>query len=201
MKFIDSHAHLSSFNNIQDVIKKADNINVRKIVAVSTELQSCIKTLEMARIYPKKIYPTLGIHPSQIDETSPEEVSSLLSKNLRKIVAVGEIGLDYSRTKEKEIQVKQHKTYINLLKLAKTHRKTASVHSRMAYTDAFELAVKYGPKKIVFHWYDGPIEILEKILEEGYFISATPAVETSKNHENVAKVTSKNAEYVFNLNE
>ena len=189
MKLIDSHAHLSSFDNIEQVLLKANKNKVKKIIAVSTNLTTSLKTLELSEKHPRIIYAALGIHPNQVEEAQPQKVLDLISSKIGKITAIGEIGLDYSRTKDMQVINKQQKIYRKLLGLAKENNITASIHSRMAHEDAYNMAAKYGPDKAVFHWFDGPSEILENILKENYFISVTPAIETSKKIQSLIKKT------------
>ncbi len=189
MKLIDSHAHLSSFDNIEQVLLKANKNKVKKIIAVSTNLTTSLKTLELSENHPKIIYAALGIHPNQVEEAQPQKVLNLISSKIGKITSIGEIGLDYSRTKDMQVINKQQKIYRKLLGLAKENNITVSIHSRMAHKEAYNMAVKYGPDKAVFHWFDGPSEILENILKENYYISVTPAIETSKKIQSLIKKT------------
>jgi TatD DNase family protein len=83
----------------------------------------------------------------------------------------------------------QRKTFKELLIAAREGNLPVSLHSRSAYSDSLQLLLKHGPEKAVFHWYDGPVDILNKILDEGFYISATPALEYSKEHRLVADNT------------
>jgi TatD DNase family protein len=191
MKLIDSHVHISKFDNI-DVIKRAKNNGVEKIIGVSTNLDSSINTLEWAEKFPDFIYPAIGIHPNNIHETTLELLTELIKENIDKIVAIGEIGLDYKWVDEMETREKQKKIFEKRLNLSKEYELPVSVHSRMAYRDALDLAVKNGSENIIFHWYDGPLDILDEILEKGYLISTTPTIEISDTHTAVIQETPLN---------
>jgi TatD DNase family protein len=97
-------------------------------------------------------------------------------------IAIGEIGLDYSYSSanNKKLRMKQRDIYTKLLKIARTYSMPVSIHSRSAYKDSLNLLLEYGPKKAVFHWYDGPLHILKEILKSDFYISATPATVYSK---------------------
>jgi TatD DNase family protein len=56
------------------------------------------------------------------------------------------------------------------------------VHSRGAWEDCFDILLELEAKNVVFHWFSGPIELAEKIVDQGFYVSATPALEYSKDH-------------------
>jgi TatD DNase family protein len=127
----------------------------------------------------------LGIHPTEWKGDDVSKTLSFIEEHINGCVAVGEIGLDYwnrEARKNKEFREKQRWLYTKQLEIAVAYGKPASVHGRGAWEDALRLARNYGPDKIVFHWYSGPLDILKELLDLGYMISATPAVEFSKNH-------------------
>jgi TatD DNase family protein len=185
MSLIDAHAHLSDIQDIQNTVKKAKDTGIKAIIAVSANLSTCKLTKELSNVFPDFVYPAYGIHPTEWYTEDVDETMDFIVRNLESCIAIGEIGLDYwnvKAKKSKDIRNRQRQIYIDLLKIAKEHDKPVSVHGRGSWSDALKLANKYGPEKIVFHWYSGSHEILEEIHDASFYISATPALEFSKYH-------------------
>jgi TatD DNase family protein len=185
MDIVDTHAHLSELQDAEGVIGRAKKAGITAIVAVGANHEANEKTLWWAERNPRYVNPAIGIHPT---EWAGDDVLSSLNFIRERIdgcVAVGEIGLDYwyrDARKNEGIRDKQRSIYIEQLKIAKEWEKPASIHGRGAWRDVLDLASAYGPETIVFHWYSGPMEVLSELLDRGYYISATPAVEYSKDH-------------------
>ena len=76
---------------------------------------------------------------------------------------------------------------MGLLKIAKDHDKPALIHSRYAWRDAFDMVREAGLEKAVFHWYTGTSGVLRDIIDSGYYISVTPAVEYHEEHRRAVK--------------
>ncbi len=76
-----------------------------------------------------------------------------------------------------------------LLKIAKEYDKPALIHSRYAWRDAFDMVKEAGLNKAVFHWYTGTSSVLRDIIDSGYYISVTPAVEYHEEHRRAVKET------------
>ncbi len=178
LKVVDSHAHLNDIVDLNEAIKRAKSNGVIAIISMGTNYQSINKVLEISRRYSGFVFPAAGIHPWGIDENS-ESGLKFMSKRIEDFVAIGEVGLDYWIKKNAEIQKRIFK---KILDLADTSKKPIVVHSRGAWEDAFEHVSSYNLDNVIFHWYSGPKNILEKIVDRGYFISATPAVKYSKPH-------------------
>jgi TatD DNase family protein len=178
-------------SDIDDIVKKAKNVGITAIIGMGVNKESNKKTLQLSKRYPEFIFSCLGIHPGEIYKINVKETLIHIRENLSKCIGIGEIGLDYSQksTRLSERRSEQKKIYIKLLSIAKQFSLPVAIHSRSAYKDAFSLLKEYGPDKAVFHWYDGPIHILEKIIHQGYFVSATPAATYSKGLKNVLSNT------------
>jgi TatD DNase family protein len=81
----------------------------------------------------------------------------------------------------------QKRVLRELLKIAKDHRKPALIHSRYAWRDALDTVVESGLEKAVFHWYTGTSSVLRDIVDRGYYVSVTPAVEYHEEHRRAVK--------------
>ncbi len=183
-RLIDSHTHLDESWDMEAVLGRAREAGVEGVVAMGSDSETCAFTIRMAEAYKGYIYPALGVHPGSLPKKDVDSTIRLIEDNLDGLVAIGEIGLDYSYgdARTEAARRKQRETYARLLELAREHNLPASVHSRGAYRDAFTLARERGPEDVVFHWYDGPLDVLDLILDSGYLVSATPAAEYSKGH-------------------
>ncbi len=186
-KLIDTHCHLDQVENVNLALEEAEKSEVEAIIAVGTDHNSNIKNLELAKNKPlNKIFVALGIHPTEIKTNEIEASIKFIRKNISKAIAIGEIGLDYWYKKiKKDLKAKeeQKQVFVSLLKLAIEFNLPVIIHSRGAWKDCFEIATELGIKKAVFHWYSGPLDILQKIIQSGFFISATPALGYSEQHQ------------------
>jgi TatD DNase family protein len=183
---IDTHAHLDEIIDIDGAIQRARESGVQAIVGVGSDLQSNEKILHLATRYPKYVFPALGLHPWRLEREDLARSFSFIEENLSLCIALGEIGLDFAIQTRRE---QQAEVFQNLLKIGRRQNKPILLHARRAWPEALQLLVEYGISKAVFHWYSGPIDILKKILDHGYLISATPAAVYSDRHRQALKET------------
>ena len=182
MKLIDTHAHLDSIENIDTALQEAFAIGVEGIIAVSTDMKACQKNYDIYRrslsvANVPRIYLSMGIHPSDARPDDCEPVSDFIQKHAHEISAIGEIGLDFFYKEARHDEAKkgeQRRVFQFFLQLAKQMDLPAIIHSRGAYREAFETVKELGVKRAVFHWWDGPMDVLEDIMKHGYYVSATP---------------------------
>lgn len=180
-RLIDSHVHMESFEDPDSVIQQSKEAGVDAIICVGGNLASSIIAKKVAERHPGYMYPALGVHPQDMLTEDIDAAITYLRNNLDGCVAVGEIGLDYaySFAKPKDIRAKMRDIFKRFLDVAVEFSLPASIHSRSAYKDSLDLAVDAGVEG-VFHWYDGPLHTLKKILDAGFYVSATPSIEYSK---------------------
>jgi TatD DNase family protein len=177
---IDGHAHLEELDNLPQSLKEAKEVGVKGIIAVGVDAESNKKILKIAGENNGYVYPALGYHPSEIREEEVEKNLSFVRDHVKECVALGEIGLDYKIKVKKELQ---WKVFGELLSIAKQSNKPIIVHCRFSHQRALEMVKENKIKKAVFHWYTGPLNLLDEILLRGYFISATPALTYSLPHQ------------------
>ncbi|MEM1587055.1 MAG: TatD family hydrolase [Candidatus Bathyarchaeia archaeon] len=195
MELIDTHAHLESVTDLKGAIKRAVKAGVVAIIAVGSDYESNMWVLNESKKYETrelKIYPALGLHPWGLDVSKVDETINLIEKNINNIIALGEVGLDYwyrEARKNDELKEIQRKIFWRILDLARRNDKPVSIHNRGAWVDCINMSIEVGVKKAVFHWFSGPPEALKKLLDHGYYISATPAATYSKEHRKVIEKT------------
>lgn len=178
----DSHAHLNSeklINNVDEILMRAKNNGVNKIICVGYDYDSSILAIDLANQY-DEIYAAIGIHPSEartfdIDLTWMDKYFSN-----PKVVAIGEIGLDYYW--DKTYIEEQKQLLINQIKVANKHKLPIIIHMRDALQDTFEIIKKY--KNIeglgVMHCYSGSKEAMQQFIDLNMYISLAGPV-TFKN--------------------
>jgi len=195
MELIDTHAHLEDIEQLDEALTKAEQAGITKIITMGVDKKSNQWALNESSKHVRlnlKIYPALGIHPGWIDEQRIDADLKFIEENISKITAVGEIGLDYwykAVRKDEQKKNLQRETFRRLLEVAKKHKKPVSIHSRGAWTDCVNTVIETGVEKAVFHWFTGALSVLKKLLDKGYYVSATPALSYSKEHKSIIENT------------
>ncbi len=184
MSLVDCHAHLEELEDLSESLDEAKAAGVRGIIAVGMDIESNKKILKIAEANTQYVYPALGYHPWEIRQEEVEANLSFIRNRVEQGVALGEIGLDYKIKVKKELQ---WKVFGELLGIALESNKPVIIHCRYSHHRAFEMVRKRKIKRTVFHWYSGPIGLLDEILKTGYFISATPALAYSPPHQAAIK--------------
>lgn len=189
MKIVDSHCHIDDEKFDKDrnfIISNFENDNIDFIVDPACDVKSSKKIIEIIEKF-DKVYGAVGIHPHEVDEVSDDDLEEIykLSFN-KKIVAIGEIGLDYyydnsPREKQKEIFTKQ-------LEIAKKRKLPVIIHTRDAMADTYDILSEFNGEVFgVMHCYTGSIEMAKKFIDLGYYISISGAV-TFKNAVNIREM-------------
>ena len=195
MEFIDAHSHYNDEkfdDDLKEVIERTKNEGITKIICAGYDIFSSKKSIEISSEY-DFIYSTCGISPNDVPENF-ENINQILDELEqliinRKIVAVGEIGLDYYwNTENKEIQ---KEFFIKQIELANKYNLPIQIHTREAVMDTIEI-LKANPviKKGMFHCCPLNRELVKEALKLGFYISFAGTI-TFKN--------SKNAEEIVNM--
>ncbi len=191
--WIDSHTHLNDQAFKEDyplVIESALNGGVSTMVVVGYDLDSSRRAVELADSYPM-LWAAVGIHPQDArlwDDEVAQSLEELLKKP--KVVALGEIGLDYHYldTPKKD----QHQAFLEQLQLAREYNKPVIIHNREAHQDTFSLInqVQLGPAGGVMHCFSGSREMAAQFLKMGLHISFTGVI-TFTNAEKLRSVAAE----------
>ncbi|PIZ57258.1 hydrolase TatD [bacterium (Candidatus Torokbacteria) CG_4_10_14_0_2_um_filter_35_8] len=179
---IDTHAHLDfkEFgNDREEVIKRAFDNGVEKIICVGCGPEHSNGSVELARKY-DNIFASVGIHPHDLNKVNLEALSELekLSKFL-KVVAIGEIGLDYFRLEDKKDKPKQIKVFEEQLRLVGKLNLPVIFHCRDAYPDILKILWEFKKDynfRGVTHCFSGSQDYAEKFLDLGLLLSFTGAI-------------------------
>jgi len=195
MDLIDTHAHLEDLENLDEALERAEGVGVVAVITMGSDYESNLWAVKESVKHEKvklRIYPAVGLHPWGLDLSKVDANISLIEDNIGKAVALGEIGLDYwykEARKNPEKKEQQRELFRRLLKIAKKNGKPVSTHSRGAWADCVDISIEAGIEKAVFHWFSGPLDVLKKLLDQGCYVSATPAVAYSKEHRMVIENT------------
>lgn len=168
----DVHAHYDDekFNEDRDeLIKSLPSMGVKSVINASVDLKTAEKVLEFTQKYPH-FYGAVGVHPENLEALEKDYLDRLaeLYTDNEKIVAIGEIGLDYYWDIPKE---PQQKVFEEQLKLAVELDAPVVIHDREAHADTMRLLKKYKPKKALLHCYSSSKEMLKEVVAVGASIS------------------------------
>lgn len=166
----DAHAHYDDKwfdENRAELLDSMKNTGVCGIVNAAVNLQSTEFALKLSEKYPF-IYATTGFHPENLEDMVPDYLSKMeqFLKN-PKVVAIGEIGLDYHWDIPRE---EQKRVFEEQLAFAKDVDAPVVVHDREAHGDTMELLRKYRPKGLV-HCFSGSVELMREVVSLGMSIS------------------------------
>lgn len=177
--FTDTHCHIFSeyYEDINKVLENAKNVDITQVINNGCDTKSNKEVIELINKYPN-MYGAIGIHPEYVEEYTKEDLK-YIEENLsnKKIVAIGEIGLDYHYTKdnkEKQIELFEHQ-----LKLAEKHHIPVIIHSREATEDTINCLKKYNITGVI-HSFSGSLETARIYIKMGYLLGINGVI-TFKN--------------------
>jgi len=184
--YIDVHCHLDSefYDDIDGIIVNSLKNNVGKLIYNGCNMETNKEVLALVNKY-DSVYGAIGFHPTELVNVKEEDYI-FLEENIKnkKIVAIGEIGLDYHYENTDKEKQKYH--FIKQLKLAKKYNLPVIVHSRDSIQDTYNILKDY-PVKGVLHCYSGSVEMAREFVKLGYFISVGGII-TFKNAKNIIEV-------------
>lgn len=186
---IDTHSHIDmqDFDDLDEIITNAAKSRVKNIIIPSVDKNSFDKVIKIANDY-ESVYCALGIHPTEAQKAQSEDFERILElSSNKKVVAIGECGLDYYWDKtyigeQKEVFVKQ-------IEIAKKLKKALIVHDRESHKDVFEILTENinGEIPVVMHCFSGSLEFAKECIKKGFYI-ALGGVVTFKNAKKVHEI-------------
>lgn len=186
--FVDTHVHLNDkrlLEQIDAIIERAKAKDVGIMIVIGYDVASSKKAIELASQY-SGIYANIGIHPSDVAKMGAGDLA-WIEANARheKVIAIGEIGLDYYWTKEhKELQ---KEVFQAQLEIAKRFNLPVAIHSRDAMQDTYDM-LKNADVPRVMHCYSGSVQMAKEFVKLGYYIGIGGVV-TFKNAKEIKEVT------------
>ncbi|NOZ09271.1 MAG: TatD family hydrolase [FCB group bacterium] len=177
MNLIDTHAHLYDddfADDLEDVLSRAENAGVNKIICVGVDLTTSERCLVLAEQY-DILYAAAGIHPHEASKTDKGYIKELEAFSSHpKVVAIGEIGLDYHYNFSPPPQ--QIRIFSEQLELSKSLQLPAIVHNRESDRDLLKCLKQTQTRKGVIHCFLGEVEFAQQIFDCGFQVSFTGSV-------------------------
>tara|TARA_Y100000748_G_scaffold268407_1_gene239917 strand:- start:1037 stop:1798 length:762 start_codon:yes stop_codon:yes gene_type:complete len=189
MTLIDTHAHLyydQMYNNLDTVLDEATENGVTKIICIGTDLNTSKQSVEIANKY-KNVYAAVGIHPHDSKDVTKDYLKDLeaLALSSKKVVAVGEIGIDHYRNiSPKEIQ---EKVMIEQMELAQSLSLPIIFHNRDADNDIIEILKQHSFSRAIAHCYSSDLSFAEQLIDLNVLLSFSGNV-TFKNSINQSAI-------------
>jgi len=184
---VHTHTHFAAYEkDSAEVIRRALDGGTW-IVNVGTDKNTSAKAVEVANQYPEGVYATVGLHPNDVgkEEFDPDYYKKLAQD--KKVVAIGECGLDYYRIKNQELRIKQEGVFKKHIELAREIQKPLMIHCREAFTDLIRILDScfpsaFGPRDWrllhdssqspgIIHFFSGTLDDAKKLLELGFSFS------------------------------
>ncbi|MEA1972049.1 MAG: TatD family hydrolase [Candidatus Cloacimonadota bacterium] len=187
MNIFETHAHLNFDhykNDREKLLKQCQKEGISKIINIGVDEKSSKESIELAEKY-NFIYASVGYHPHDATKYDESVIKKLLKH--KKVVAIGEIGLDYYRNRSpKKIQ---KEVFEKQILIAIENDLPIIVHDRDAHEDCFEILSKHNPKKVVFHCFAGDELFAQKVLDKNWIISFTGTITfKNSNQDNIIRM-------------
>lgn len=177
--FTDTHCHIFSeyYEDINEVLENAKNVSITRVINNGCDPKSNKEVLELIKKYPN-MYGAIGIHPEYAENYNKEDLDFIENNiNNSKIVAIGEIGLDYHYTKDNK--EKQIELFEFQLKLAEKYHIPVIIHSREATEDTINCLKKYNITGVI-HSFSGSLETARIYIKMGFLLGINGVI-TFKN--------------------
>jgi len=185
--FIDTHAHIDYFKSPKKVVRESLEAGVGKIILPGVEPDKFDTIISLIEQY-DCVYGALGVHPIDAHLFNKEAAKKMTDLSEHpKIVAIGEVGLDYHHNPENAELQKE--VFATQLEIAAAQRLPVMVHDRDAHNDVLEILKKYEVKKAIMHCFSGDVKFARKCVEMGFLIGIGGVVtfKNAKELKNVVK--------------
>jgi len=188
----DAHCHLDLMD--EDELKKtlvnSKENNVTEMISCATSFLSNERNLELAKKFPQ-IKPAIGIYPLDALELNEIELNKafyFFESQIKKVIAIGEVGLDFKYSTKKEELDKQISVFDKFIKLAKKHDKPLIIHSRFAQKQVIQILKENNAQKVLLHSFVDSQKLMKQAVSEGHFVSCGLSV--TYNEEIAKNITS-----------
>ncbi|HEX5153626.1 MAG TPA: Qat anti-phage system TatD family nuclease QatD [Parafilimonas sp.] len=168
---LDTHCHIDLYPNPKLILTECDKegFPILSMTNLPSHFERGIPFFRNRN----KVRQALGMHPLYAQHHNKEFPKFI--NNLAKTSYIGEVGLDFSKDgiDTKEIQIQ---TFESVLNIIADQKKLLSIHSRRAEKEVLMLLKKYKIQNAIFHWYSGNVNLIDEIVQEGYYFSVNPAM-------------------------
>jgi len=174
MKFFETHAHYNDkaySENLIEVLEKCKEAGVEYIANIGYNKESSKKAIELAKEY-EYMYAVIGVHPHDVENDVAEDIRKIYNECdiKEKVLAIGEIGLDYAYVKDNK--EKQEKLFVDQINLANELKLPVVIHTREASLDTYNILRENKPKYgALLHCFKPSDDLMKLVLEEGYYVA------------------------------
>ncbi len=190
LQLVDCHCHLEDETFDQDldqVIERAKRAGLVAIVTSPIRPEHVEKALSIMERYKGLVYVSLGLEPTILDEKAVEEQMRRARELADRIVAIGEVGLDYYYVRDHALREKQVEFFRKWIRLAMELDLPLVVHSRSAGKYALKVVLEEGYTRVLMHAFDGRASYAVEAAREGILFSIPPSIAYAKQKQELAK--------------
>lgn len=188
-KLVDTHTHIcdSAFDADRGkVLRKAAEAGVGAIIALGEDMADARRNIALADEHPM-IIPAAGLYPTILDPDQAAQMYSFIRQERSKLVAIGEVGLDFWVVKEEPQKALQKEIFQGFISLSKELDLPLNIHSRSAGRHAVALLLENGATRVQMHAFDGKASAALPAVEAGFFFSIPPSVVRSRQKQKLVK--------------
>lgn len=188
---IDAHCHLEQkeFDEDRDRLIEEWKEKLDAIVTCCCHPEDWKLSLNLVERYKGFVFLTAGLHPEYAHEFEEKEIErfiSVLQDAKTKLVAIGEVGLDFYWVSEREKRKRQVETFRKFIELAEELHLPLVIHARNAFREVIEELESYNCKRVLMHLFGDP-SLLSRVVENGWLISIGPIIKRSEKHRRLVK--------------
>lgn len=182
MSWTDTHCHLDQLDDPIAAVDQAVVNDVGRIVAVSMDLDSMRRVLDLRNARPRHVLAGLGVHPQEIPAMSPaqlEDALAFVDAHLHEADLLGEVGLDFKFAVDETQQRRQHEALERQLEVAARLRRPINLHSRRAERATLNAAIAFVERSGVnaqLHWFSHSRKLVRRACAAGVYVSVGPSI-------------------------
>ncbi|MGI0141900.1 MAG: TatD family hydrolase [Candidatus Micrarchaeales archaeon] len=185
----DAHCHLNLFENPEQTVKECAAHGMKIILATGGSSKDNLQVSELA--HGDIVFGIVGISPDFVQEQNGINELAKLVKENRKIIGIGEIGLDFKITQDEKQVERQKEVFEQQIVIAKELELPIVIHSRGSLHEVFRILDKNNVKRAMFHFFEGNGSDAKELESRGYIMSVPP-VENSKRKDAIRHIDLKN---------
>lgn len=186
---VDVHAHICDpvFDTDRaEVLSRARQAGIHTVVAVGENLDDAIRNLDLAEIHPS-LKVAAGLYPTVLDSVQADAMVDFISRHRSRLVAIGEVGLDYWAVQEENERALQRDIFMRFIRLSRELDLPLNVHSRSAGRHAVALLLETGAERVQLHAFDGKAAAAKPAVEAGFFFSIPPSIVRSRQKQKLVR--------------
>jgi TatD DNase family protein len=168
------------------VISSAKTAGIDAVITVGETLSDAGRNLELASMHPE-LKPGAGLYPTNLDLGDAEDMIDFIRKERDRLVAIGEVGLDFWMVKDESGKKVQRQIFSRFIDLSLELDLPLNVHSRSAGRHAVAMLIEQGAKTVQLHAFDGKASAAMPAVEAGYFFSIPPSIKRSRQKQKLVK--------------